>query len=92
MWSMHRGDQYALEELQSNDTSAPRPSDEVQLNRDNKTISRDNRDGSEGGVAVIEPGVDQSAGVDGEGIGAEQSPKGGILKTTQLIVSSRVVE
>ncbi|PLB48435.1 hypothetical protein P170DRAFT_360773 [Aspergillus steynii IBT 23096] len=93
MWSMHRGDQYALEELQSNDTSAPRQSDEVRFNGKNKTISSGNLNGKEGRGAVMKTVEDHGAGVDGEeGMEAEQSPKGGILKTTQLIISSRVVD
>ena len=91
---MHRGDQYALEELQSSDRSAQEQSDEIQFN----AITRDKSTRrSEYRAAVTSPGFAPGenniarASLDGR-MSLEQSPKGGILKTTQLIVSSTAVD
>ncbi|KNG83906.1 hypothetical protein ANOM_008131 [Aspergillus nomiae NRRL 13137] len=88
VFSIHRRDQYGIEELHSHDVSTHSQSDEVKLTPYGATVSF---------TAHVERGrLDNSSEID-EDMLAETSPErrmvGGILKTTQTtVVSSRAAD
>ncbi|KAF9889690.1 hypothetical protein FE257_006996 [Aspergillus nanangensis] len=84
LWSAHRGDQYALEELHSSDRSTRKDSNEAQSNNPAAYGST---------ATVIASGEGKRFEEEGGGrVDERQRTRGGILKTTQCtVVSARAV-